>query len=159
MTDTQTPVDSSNPWVADHVRRYVESGGREGHLWYGPDGKLEQGVPTLLLTTTGRRSGQPRRTALIYRRVDDEFGGGAARYAVVASYGGAPDHPLWYYNLQAKPEVTVQVAEEVFPAVARTATDEERARLWPLMAEVWPPYNDYQTKTERVIPIVILERV
>ena len=159
MTETQTPVDSPNSWVADHIRRYVETAGREGHLWYGPKGNLEKGVPTLLLTTVGRRSGQPRRTALIYGPVDDDkVGAGADRYAVVASYGGAPDHPLWYYNLLAKPEVTVQVEGDVFAARARTATDSERARLWPRLVEIWPPYDDYQAKTERIIPVVILER-
>lgn len=106
-------------------------------------------VPTLLLTTTGRRSGKPRRTALIYGRDGD-------RYLVVASKGGAAEHPLWYLNLRDQPEVELQVGAERFHARARTATPEEKPRLWQRMAEIWPAYNQYQTKTPRDIPVVIL---
>jgi deazaflavin-dependent oxidoreductase (nitroreductase family) len=151
MPDTQTPQDSPNAWVAEHTRRYVDSGGEDGHLWYGPDGSLTEGVPTLLLTTTGRTSGLPRRTALIYGLDGD-------RYVVVASQGGAPTHPLWYLNLVRSPAVSVQVRTETFSAHARTATAEEKARLWPMMNEIWPPYDEYQTRTDRAIPVVILEK-
>ena len=125
----------------EHVRRYRETGGEVGHIW--------NGVPTLLLTTTGRRSGEQRTTPLIYGR-DGE------RYVVVASKGGAPRHPAWYLNLSAKPDVELQVAAERFRARARTAAANERERLWKLMAGIWPAYDDYQAKTEREIPLVVL---
>lgn len=127
----------------EHVRRYRETGGEVGHIW--------NGVPTLLLTTTGRRSGEQRTTPLIY-------GQDGNRYVVVASKGGAPRHPAWYLNLSAKPDVELQVAAERFRARARTAAANERERLWKLMAGIWPAYDDYQAKTEREIPLVVLER-
>ncbi|HEY6054631.1 MAG TPA: nitroreductase family deazaflavin-dependent oxidoreductase [Gaiellaceae bacterium] len=127
----------------EHVRRYRETGGEVGHIW--------NGVPTLLLTTTGRRSGEQRTTPLIYGQDGD-------RYVVVASKGGAPRHPAWYLNLSAKPDVELQVAAQRFRARARTAAANERERLWKLMAGIWPAYDDYQAKTEREIPLVVLER-
>jgi deazaflavin-dependent oxidoreductase (nitroreductase family) len=144
VTIEQEPIDSPYDWVAEHVRRYIETNGEEGHMW--------RGVPTLILTTLGRRSGKPRRLALIYGQDGD-------RYVIVASKGGAPEHPEWYLNLLAHPEVQVQVLADRFRAQARTATPEERAALWPRMAEIWPDYNNYQAKTDREIPLVILERV
>lgn len=143
MSGNQAPVDSPTGWVRDHIRDYVDSNGENGHIW--------KGVTTLLLTTTGRRTGKQRRTALIYGRDGD-------RYIIVASKGGAEDHPQWYRNLAANPDVELQVANEKFSARARTATDEERPALWELMAQIWPAYNDYQKKTSRQIPVVILER-
>ncbi|MFF0719285.1 MULTISPECIES: nitroreductase family deazaflavin-dependent oxidoreductase [unclassified Micromonospora] len=145
MTSGEKVVDSPTDWVAEHIDRYVETDGAEGHEW-------QPGVFTLLLTTRGRRSGALRRTALIYRRHGDA-------YVVVASQGGAPRHPAWYLNLLADPEAQVQVAAERFTARARTATAEEKARLWPDMVAVWPAYDDYQTKTDRDIPVVLLERL
>ncbi|MEU5550589.1 nitroreductase family deazaflavin-dependent oxidoreductase [Micromonospora sp. NPDC047793] len=145
MTSGEKVVDSPTDWVAEHIDRYVETDGAEGHEW-------QPGVFTLLLTTRGRRSGALRRTALIYRRHGDA-------YVVVASQGGAPRHPAWYLNLLADPEPQVQVAAERFTARARTATAEEKARLWPDMVAVWPAYDDYQTKTDRDIPVVLLERL
>ncbi|TDQ50238.1 nitroreductase family deazaflavin-dependent oxidoreductase [Actinorugispora endophytica] len=130
---------------AEHVKRYVETDGEEGHIW-------QPGVPTLILTTVGRKSGKEHSTPLIY--VED-----GPDYAVVASKGGAESHPLWYLNLTANPEVKVQVRADRFTARARTADEEERARLWPRLALVWPEYDSYQAKTDRVIPIVVLERV
>lgn len=143
MTFEQEPIDSPREWVAEHVRRYVETNGEEGHLW--------RGVPTLVLTTLGRRSGQPRRLALIYGEDGDH-------YVVVASKGGAEQHPEWYLNLLAHPEVQVQVKADRFRARARTATPEERTRLWPRMVAIWPDYVKYQKQTSRQIPLVILER-
>jgi deazaflavin-dependent oxidoreductase (nitroreductase family) len=125
------------------VARYRETAGEEGHDW--------QDTKTLLLTTTGRRSGEPRELALIYGRHGDDF-------LVVASKGGAPEHPAWYLNLEADPEVEVQVGAERFKARARTATAEERAEMWPTMTAEWPAYDSYQTKTDREIPIVVLTR-
>lgn len=140
---SSTPVDSPVDWVAEHIREYVESAGENGHIWV-------RGAPTLLLTTVGRRSGTPRRTALIYGR-DGE------NYVVVASHGGSPTHPAWYLNLEANPEVEVQVGAETFSAHARTASTDERARLWPDMTKIWPDFDNYQTGTDREIPIVVLE--
>lgn len=127
----------------EHVRRYRETGGEVGHIW--------RGAPTLLLTTTGRRSGERRTTPLIYGRDGD-------RYVVVASKGGAPRHPAWYLNLSAEPEVEVQVLDERFRARASTAGPQERERLWRLMAGIWPAYDEYTQRTEREIPVVVLER-
>ena len=145
MSTTPRPASGSRPpgWQQEHARRYVESGGKDGHIW--------EGVTTLLLTTTGRRSGQARTTPLIYGRDGD-------RYVVVASRGGAPQHPAWYENLAARPEVTVQVMADRFKARARTASAAERPALWKTMAAIWPPYDEYQAKTSRTIPVVILER-
>ncbi len=109
------------------------------------------GTTVLLLTTTGRRSGEARTTPLIYRRHGDD-------YVVVASKGGAPQHPGWYLNLSADANVTVQVRGDRFNAKARTASAQERPELWRLMTESWPPYDEYQTKTDREIPVVVLER-
>ena len=139
-------------WIGEHLRRYVESNGTDGHMWdstpIGGPGLL----PTLLLTTTGRRSGQPIIMPLIY----GEAGG---KYVIVASKGGAPAHPGWYLNLVAHPTVEVQVGADRFRATARTTTGEERARLWQTMAAIFPPYKAYQATTQREIPVVVLERV
>jgi deazaflavin-dependent oxidoreductase (nitroreductase family) len=137
--------DSPSTWVRKHIDSYVETDGEEGHEW-------KKGVPTLLLTTRGRKSGKLRRTALIYGTDSD-------KYMVVASRGGAKHHPAWYLNLRDNPEVEVQVGADKFTARAHTATPDEKARLWPVMAKIWPAYNDYQKKTEREIPVVVLERV
>jgi deazaflavin-dependent oxidoreductase (nitroreductase family) len=130
-------------WQQAHARRYIETGGQDGHMW--------EGVPTLLLTTTGRHSGELRTTPLIYGRDGD-------RYLVVASRGGAPTHPGWYQNLVARPEVRVQVMADRFTAHARTATAAEKPALWKTMASIWPAYIEYQTRTTREIPLVIIER-
>ena len=145
MSTTPRPASGSRPpgWQQEHARRYLESGGRDGHIW--------EGVTTLLLTTTGRRSGQARTTPLIYGRDGD-------RFVVVASRGGAPQHPAWYENLAAHQEVTVQVMADRFKARARTASAAERPALWKTMAAIWPPYDEYQAKTSRTIPVVVLER-
>jgi deazaflavin-dependent oxidoreductase (nitroreductase family) len=127
----------------EHVRRYVETDGAEGHDW--------QGTTTLLLTTTGRKSGRARTTPLIYQRHGDA-------YLVIASKGGADEPPLWYLNLQADPKVTVQVRGDRFTARARTATPEEKPEMWRKMAATWPAFDDYQKKTSRDIPVVVLER-
>ncbi|MEH1013520.1 nitroreductase family deazaflavin-dependent oxidoreductase [Micromonospora sp. CPCC 206060] len=144
MTAGEQVLDSPEGWVAEHINRYVATGGAEGHEW-------RPGVFTLLLTTRGRRSGKLRRTALIYGRDGD-------RYAVVASQGGDPRHPAWYLNLLDDPQVEVQVGAETFRAVARTADPAEKARLWPVMTAIWPAYDGYQARTDRDIPVVLLER-
>jgi deazaflavin-dependent oxidoreductase (nitroreductase family) len=128
----------------EHIRRYRETGGEVGHIW-------RRGSKTLLLTTKGRRTGEPTTTPLIYEREGD-------RYVLVASKGGAPQHPGWYRNLVKEPQVEVQVLDEVFPARARTATGGERERLWRLAAQQWPDYDEYVKRTDREIPVVVLER-
>ncbi|MEV6244262.1 nitroreductase family deazaflavin-dependent oxidoreductase [Lentzea sp. NPDC051838] len=137
--------DSPTGWVNEHIQKYVETDGAEGHEW-------RPGVHTLLLTTKGRKSGELRRTALIYQRDGDD-------YVVVASQGGKPANPSWYFNLSEEPVADVQVAADKFQARARTAGPDERDRLWKLMNEVWPNYTEYQKLTDREIPVVVLERV
>jgi deazaflavin-dependent oxidoreductase (nitroreductase family) len=145
MTTNDAHVhDSPEGWVSDHIQRYVETNGEQGHEW--------NGVPTLLLTTKGRKSGKLRRTALIY-------GKAGSSYVVVASKGGAESHPAWYLNLTENPEVAVQVGADDFTANARTASDGEKPELWRLMAEIWPAYDEYQTKTDRPIPVVVLDPI
>jgi deazaflavin-dependent oxidoreductase (nitroreductase family) len=128
----------------EHVERYRETDGEEGHDW--------NGTTALILTTKGRRSGEARSTPLIYGTSGED-------YLVVASKGGAPEHPGWYLNLEADPDVEVQVRGDRFHAHARTATAEEKPELWSIMTASWPAYDEYQTKTEREIPVVVLERV
>ena len=127
----------------EHVDRYRATDGEEGHDW--------QGTRTLLLTTKGRRSGEPRTTPLIYAPHGDAF-------TVVASKGGSPAPPAWYLNLSDEPDVEVQVKDDVFRARARTATAEEKPEMWKTMASEWPAYDEYQSNTEREIPVVVLER-
>jgi deazaflavin-dependent oxidoreductase (nitroreductase family) len=126
----------------EHVDRYVATNGEEGHNW--------RGTQTLILTTTGRRSGQLRQLPLIYGHHDDD-------YLVVASNGGAPQHPAWYLNLEANPDVEIQVKGVNSRVRARTATPEEKAELWSIMTKEWPDYDRYQEKTDREIPVVVLE--
>jgi deazaflavin-dependent oxidoreductase (nitroreductase family) len=128
---------------AEHVRVYRETGGERGYHW--------RGTTILLLTTRGRKSGEERTTPLIHR-TDGE------RWVIVASKGGMPENPSWYENLLAEPQASIQVKAETIPVTASTAEGEERSRLWSLMAEVWPAYDDYQTKTDREIPVVVLTR-
>lgn len=139
MSD-QPAKDSALEWVAEHTRKYVESGGDDGYLW--------RGYPTIVLTTTGRKSGDPRRNALIYSRDGDD-------YILIASYGGRPSHPLWYLNLVADPAVTIQERDRVTICVAETVPEgADRNRLWEQMVALYPPYADYQAKTDRRIPVV-----
>ncbi|MFT5488090.1 MAG: deazaflavin-dependent oxidoreductase (nitroreductase family) [Paracoccaceae bacterium] len=138
-------------FAKEHVDLYRASNGADGHIWTGFDGTGH--FPCLLLTTIGRKSGEARTTPLIYGRDGDDF-------VVIASQGGRPAHPGWYFNIEADASVDVQVEADVFAGTARTATAEERARLWPLMAEIYPPYDAYQEKAagDREIPVVILSR-
>lgn len=128
----------------EHVDRYRATGGEEGYDW-------QRGTTILLLTTRGRKSGEERTTPLIFRPHGDGW-------MIVASRGGTDAPPGWYLNLKADPDVQVQVRGDVFPVRARDATAEEQPRLWREMAEVWPDYDEYQKKTERPIPVVVLER-
>ena len=149
-------AESSEPrelpaWIKDHVSRYLATDGEDGYLWDASLGGGKGLVPTLLLTTVGRKSGRILTLPLI-------FGRSGPDYVVVASKGGAPAHPAWYLNLEANPEVQVQVKGDKFKARAHTANAEERATLWPRMVEIYGPYTDYQKKTERQIPLVVLHR-
>jgi deazaflavin-dependent oxidoreductase (nitroreductase family) len=137
--------------IENHKRIYLDSGGAQGHLFDSTPLGGPGVVPCLLLTTTGRKSGRARIQPLIYGKTD-------AGYVIVASRGGAKTNPAWYLNLVEQPEVQVQVATDKFRATARTATGDERARLWKQMVEVYAPYDDYQARTDREIPVVVLER-
>ncbi|MEV6906120.1 nitroreductase family deazaflavin-dependent oxidoreductase [Amycolatopsis sp. NPDC051071] len=139
--DLDRATDSTWDWVAEQTRTYLASGGTEGHE--------SNGLYTLIVATTGRRTGEPRRTCLIYGKSGDDF-------VVVASKAGADEDPAWFKNLEAEPSVGVQAGTRRFTARARVASEEERAILWPQMARIFPLYEEYARKTERVIPIVLL---
>jgi deazaflavin-dependent oxidoreductase (nitroreductase family) len=127
-----------------HVQRYLETIGEDGYTW-------RNGTSILILFTQGRKSGEPRSHALIFQPYGDD-------YLVVASKGGTPEPPAWYLNLQADPEVEVQIKGDRFTAHARTATPEEKPAMWATMTAVWPDYDEYQKKTSREIPVVVLKR-
>jgi deazaflavin-dependent oxidoreductase (nitroreductase family) len=128
----------------EHVRRYRETDGEEGYVW-------RNGTHILLLSTTGHKTGKQRTHALIYRDYGD-------KYLVVASKGGAPKPPAWFVNLENDPDVEVQIKGDTFKARARRATEDEQPDMWRHMTEVWPDYDTYQAKTDRRIPVVVLER-
>ena len=128
----------------EHVDRYRATDGEEGYRW-------KRDTTILLLDTVGRKSGETRTQPLIYREVD-------GKPTIVASKGGAPDHPAWFLNLRDNPEVEVQIKGDRFRAKPRVAEGEEREHLWEAMTEVWPAYDSYQAKTDREIPVVVLER-
>jgi deazaflavin-dependent oxidoreductase (nitroreductase family) len=127
----------------EHVDRYEATDGEEGHDW--------RGAVTLILETKGRRTGETHKTPLIYQEHD-------GNYLVVASKGGADKPPAWYLNLDANPDVGVQVRGDRFKARARTATPDEKPEMWKKMTAAWPDYDDYQKRTDREIPVVVLER-
>jgi deazaflavin-dependent oxidoreductase (nitroreductase family) len=133
-----------SPWsfAADQVELYEKSGGTEGTVL--------QGAPVVILTTRGRRTGKIRKSPLM--RVEHD-----GTYAVVASLGGAPKHPVWYYNLVANPDVMLRDGPAVHELTARETTGAERDEWWKRATDAWPSYDDYQAKTERVIPVFLLE--
>lgn len=137
-------TNSDSLFAASHIAEYERTNGKVGQIW--------NGATCLVLTTTGRKSGEPRKFALIYG-VDGD------RHLLVASNGGAEDNPGWYKNLVANPQARIQVGAEIIDVVATTADADEKARLWPTMLEQWPSYDEYQTKTDRDIPLVILTPV
>jgi deazaflavin-dependent oxidoreductase (nitroreductase family) len=140
-------------WQVKHTNLYLASGGKEGHMYkIDVPGRGEITAPALLLTTTGRKSGEKFVLPLFYGTEGDS-------YIIVASKGGAPEHPGWYRNILANPEVDVQAGTKKVKARARTAAGEERDRLWKKALEFWPPYADYALKTEREIPVVVLDPV
>lgn len=148
------PDFSEIPWIARHIELY-RTDPEKAHLWDPSDAGAEGLglLPTLLLTTKGRKSGKPRALPLIYKAVD-------GNYVVIASKGGMPEHPLWFRNLEAEPECDLMVGPKAVKARARVAEGEERERLWRELAEVYPPYTEYQDRAgDRVIPVVVLEPI
>jgi deazaflavin-dependent oxidoreductase (nitroreductase family) len=145
-----TRIDPGTPgWQQRHVELYLKSDGAEGHVVdLGRPGAPE--VNCLLLQTIGRKSKEPRTTPLIY-------GKDAKGFVIVASKGGAPNHPAWFLNLRDQPEVRFQVADKKYRGVARIASGAERQSLFRMMAGLFPPYDSYQAKTAREIPVVVLE--
>ncbi len=144
MTSKEEIFDSPRGFVKAHIKEFVESDGRQGNMWLG--------APALLLVTRGRKSGKLRRSGLIYGR-------DGKNYLLVASNGGSPKHPLWYLNLVANPEVELQVGADKIAGRARIASSEEKPRLWKIMAELFPRYDEYQAKAGREIPLIIVEPV
>ena len=152
---TETKLAPNLPqWMQDHVAQYLSSGGTAGHMYtIERPGVPVLSVPSLLLTTTGRKSGEKYMFPLFY-------GSEGGSYFVIASKGGAPEHPGWYRNLLADPAVEIQVGTKKMHAHARTAAGEERSRLWKRAVEIWPPFADYQLKSQgREIPVVVLNPV
>ena len=128
-------------WMQDHIDRYLKTNGADGHMW--------NGVPTLLLTTTGRQTGESRLLPLIYGTRGDD-------YIIVASKGGNPKHPAWYLNLRDNPQVHIQVKDQHYDATCRTVEGEERAECWAIMEKIFPTYNQYAAATTRHIPVVVI---
>lgn len=149
MTEVDIPAGLPD-WIREHVELYLRDG-EAGHYWDAAQGGGEGMLTTLLLYTRGRKSGRTSILPLIYRPTGD---GG---YCVIASKGGAPQHPAWFLNLAADPNVHLKIANDECDAVARVAEGEERQRLWDLMVDYYAPYTDYQAATERRIPVVVLE--
>jgi deazaflavin-dependent oxidoreductase (nitroreductase family) len=144
MQQPTNVIDSPQPWVKGQIDEYVATNGAKP--------EFAGGAPLVLLTYQGRKTGQWRRTCLIGAEHDGS-------YLLVASKGGADEHPAWYPNLVANPTAWLQVGADYFAVTARTATAEEKPELWDFMASLYPEYNDYQAKTERDIPVVILDPV
>jgi deazaflavin-dependent oxidoreductase (nitroreductase family) len=143
-------------WIAEHRDLYREDG-QAGHMWNSAEVGGPGPVPTLLLTTVGARTGRTSVMPLIYGHFDEADR--ADEYVVIASKGGSEHHPGWYHNLLASETVTVQVADDVFEATGRTLTGDERLETWARMREIYPPYDEYQARTDREIPVVVLTRV
>ena len=136
-------------WIAEHIALY-RSDPEKAHMWDSGAAGGSGPLPTLLLTTTGRKSGEPRALPLIYGNLDDS-------YVIIASKGGMPNHPIWFLNLEAKPECDLMVGAKAVSARARIVSGEEREKIWKMMAEIYPPYLEYQERTEREIPVVVLD--
>jgi deazaflavin-dependent oxidoreductase (nitroreductase family) len=146
------PNFSEIPWIAEHIALY-RTDPEKARMW---DSSLLGGpgpLPTLLLTTTGRKSGEPRPAPLLYGEVGES-------YVIIASKAGLPTHPAWYLNLEANPDCELMVGPKSVSARARVAEGEERERLWEQMAEMYPPYREYQERAgARTIPVVVLDPV
>ncbi len=137
-------------WMADHIKLYYEDP-EKAHMWDSSLGGGAGMLATLLLVSKGRQSGEDRPSPLIYRKIGND-------YVVIASKGGAPAHPSWFLNLQAEPNCGIRVGPRQFSAKARVATGDERAAKWAALAEIYPPYEEYQVRAgDREIPVVVLE--
>ena len=134
-------ADNRPNWMVEHIDRYLKSNGEDGHLW--------NGVPCLLLSTTGCKSGETRLIPLIYGELDDS-------YIIVASKGGHTHHPSWYLNLASNPEVEIQVKADKMKGRCKVVEGDERARCWEIMTGIWPAYNEYEARTDRHIPVVVI---
>ena len=145
------PNFSEIPWIAKHIALY-KSDPEKAHMWDSKEAGGSGPLPTLLLTTTGRKSGKARSLPLIY-------GNHGEGYIIIASKGGMPNHPIWFLNLEAKPECELQVGAKALSARARVVTGEERDTIWAQMAEIYPPYLAYQKATEREIPVIVLDPI
>ena len=143
------PDFSKISWIADHIALY-KSDPEKAHMWDSGAAGGTGPLPTLLLTTVGRKTGEPRALPLIYGNLGDS-------YVIIASKGGMPDHPLWFRNLEANPECDLMVGAKAVSARSRVATGEEREKIWKMMAEIYPPYLDYQERTDREIPVIVLD--
>ena len=142
---------SKIPWIAAHIELY-KTDPEAAHMWDSSDLGGPGILPTLLLTTRGRKSGEPRSLPLIYGTHGDS-------YTIIASKGGNKDHPLWYLNLEGEPRCELMVGARAISAVARVAQGAEREEIWEKMVEIYPPYVDYQNATDRIIPVVVLDPV
>ena len=134
-------ADNRPSWMVEHIDRYLKSNGEDGHLW--------NGVPCLLLSTTGRKSGETRLIPLIYGKLEDS-------YVIVASKGGHTHHPSWYLNLTSNPKVEIQVGAEKMKGRCKVVEGDERTRGWEIMTGIWPAYEEYKARTERHIPVVVI---
>ena len=148
MAEESTTLDPK-VWIAEHVRLYFEDP-EKAHMWDSTPVGGPGILPTLLLTTTGRKSGEPRHSPLLYQKT-------SAGHIVVASKGGAPSHPAWYLNLLTNPQCEIRVGAEHHHVIARIVEGDERSKLWNVMAKLYPEYNNYQAATDREIPVVVLE--
>ena len=148
MTEESATLDPK-VWIAEHVRLYFEDP-EKAHMWDSTPVGGPGILPTLLLTTIGRKSGEPRHLPLLYQKTN-------GAYIIVASKGGAPSHPAWYLNLLTNPKCEMRVGAEHHHVIARIAEGDERSKLWNVMAKLYPEYNNYQAATDREIPVVVLE--
>jgi len=150
MTESKIPSELPD-WIRDHVKLYLEDPDK-GRMWDSTPAGGPGVLACLLLSTRGRKTGNRSTLPLLYGEA-----GGA--FVIIASKGGAPAHPAWYLNLMAEPECEIQVGRDHHKVKARVAEGEERAKLWHLMEDIYPPYNDYQAATERQIPVVVLDPI
>lgn len=148
MAEESTTLDPKE-WIAEHVRLYLEDP-EKAHMWDSTPVGGPGILPTLLLTTIGRKSGEPRHLPLLYQKTN-------TGYIIVASKGGAPSHPAWYLNLLTNPQCEIRVGAEHHHVIARKAEGDERSKLWNVMEKLYPEYNNYQAATDREIPVVVLE--
>ncbi len=147
MSEHNTPTKLPN-WIADHTKLYLEDPDK-AHMWDSAPVGGPGVLPTLLLTTTGRKSGKPRVLPLLYQKVD-------AGFLIIASKGGARKHPAWYMNLRDNPDCEIRVGRDYYRVNARTSEGEERAELWKVMTDLYPTYDEYQASIDREIPVVVL---